>query len=67
MGGGSSFPKLSNKAPMGRFFLEKIVQRVDYEKFKFKDGKDVEIYGNLDFIYFDWRGTSDPTTLKNES
>jgi hypothetical protein len=38
---------------MGRFFLEKIIKRVAYEKFKFKDGKDMEVQANLDFIYFD--------------
>ena len=38
--------------------MEKIAQRVTYEKLKFKDGKDVEIYVNLIFIYFNWHGPS---------
>jgi hypothetical protein len=37
---------------MGRFFLGNIIKRVAYEKFKFKDGKDMEVQANLDFIYF---------------
>jgi len=49
--GGSNFPTFFTKAPMSRFFLEKIVQRVTYEKLKFKDGKDVEIYVNLVFVF----------------
>ena len=64
MGGESSFPKLFIKAPMGRFFLDKIFQRVTYEKIELKGGKDVEIYENLDFINFDWHGPGNPTTLK---
>ena len=52
---------------MGRFFLGKIVLGVPYEKLKLKDGKDVEIYENLDFVYFDGHGPSNPTTLEDES
>jgi hypothetical protein len=51
--GGSSFPKLFTKAPVGIFFLKKFVQLVVYEKIELKDGKDVEIYENLDFINYD--------------
>ena len=65
MSGGGSFPKLFIKAPMGIFFLNKIFKRVAYEKLKLKDGKDVEIYENLNFVYFDGHGPSNPTTLKN--
>ena len=43
VGGKSCFPKLLIKAPMGRFFFEKFVYRVAYEKIKLKDGKDVEV------------------------
>ena len=45
----------------------KIVQGMAYEKLKLKDGKDVEIYENLDFVYFDGHGPSNPTTLEDES
>ena len=51
---------------MDRFFLKKFVQRVAYEKIKLKDGKDVKIYENLDFVYFNWHGPDNPTTLKDE-
>ena len=47
------------------FFLKKFVQRVAYEKIELKDGKDVEIYKNLDFVNFDWHGPGNPTTLEN--
>ena len=67
MSGGSSFPKIFTKAPMGMFFLKKFVKWVSYEKIELKDGKDVEINENLDFVYYDWHGPSNPTTLKNES
>ena len=50
---------------MGRFFLKKFVQRVAYEKIELKDGKDVEIYENLDFVNYDRHGPSNPTTLKD--
>jgi hypothetical protein len=40
---------------------------VAYEKLKLKDGKDVEIYENLDIVYFDGHGPSNPTTLEDES
>ena len=49
------------------FFLKKFVQRVAYEKIELKDGKDVDIYENLDFVYFNWHGPNNPTTLKEES
>jgi hypothetical protein len=51
--GGSSFPKLFVKAPMGRFYLRKFVQRVAYEELKFKDGIDMEVQVNLDFVNYD--------------
>jgi hypothetical protein len=51
-------------APMERFFFEKIFNRVAYEKIELKDGKDVEIYENLDFVYDDWHSPSNPTTLE---
>ena len=50
---------------MGRFFFDKIFQRVAYENIKLKDGTDMEVYENLDFVNYDWHGPSDPTTLKN--
>ena len=59
----SSFPKLLIKAPMGRFFFEKFFNGVAYEKIELKDGKDVEIYENLDFVNFDWHNRGNPTTL----
>jgi hypothetical protein len=40
---------------------------VAYEKLKFKDGLDMEVQGNLVFIYFDWHGPGNSTTLENES
>jgi hypothetical protein len=40
--------------------------QVAYEKIKLKDGKDVEIYENLNFVYYDWHGPSNPTTLEDE-
>ena len=52
---------------MGRFSLEKIIQGVAYEKLKLKDGKDVEINENLNFVYFDGHGHGNPTTLEDES
>ena len=57
-------PQLFIKAPIGRLFLYKFVQRVAYEKIELKDGKDVEIYENLDCVNYDWHGPVDPTTLK---
>ena len=62
--GGSSYFQFFIKAPMGRFFFEKFSNRVPYEKIKLKDGKDVEIYENLDCVNYDWHGPVDPTTLK---
>ena len=53
------------KAPMGKFFLNKIFQRVAYENIKIKDGIDMEVYENLDFVNYDWHVPWDPTTLKN--
>ena len=49
---------------MGRFFLEKIFKWVAYNKIKLKDGKDVEIYENLDFVNCDWHNPDDLTTPK---
>ena len=49
---------------MGRFFFEKFSNRVPYEKIKLKDGKDVEIYENLNFVYFDGHGPRNPTHSK---
>ena len=49
----SSFYQLFIKAPMGRIFLDKIFQRVAYENIKLKDGIDMEVYGNLDFVNYD--------------
>ena len=49
------------------FFLKKFIQWVAYEKIELRDGKDVEIYENLNFVYYDWHGPSNPTTLKKES
>ena len=43
-------PNFSLRLPRGYFFLKKFVQRMAYEKLKFKDGKDVEIYENLNFV-----------------
>jgi hypothetical protein len=40
---------------------------VAYEKLKLKDGKDVEIYENLDIVYLHGHGPSNPTTLEDES
>ena len=65
MSGGSSFPKLFAKAPMGRFFLDKIFQRIAYENIKLKDGIDMEVQANLDLINYDWHSPSSPTTLKD--
>ena len=65
--GGSSRSQLFIKAPMGMFFLDKIFQRVAYEKIKIKDGIDMKVYENLDFINYDWHGPSNPTTLKDVS
>jgi hypothetical protein len=48
-------------------FLKKFVQRVAYEKIKLKDGRDVKIYENLDFVNYDSQGPSDFTTLEKES
>jgi hypothetical protein len=49
---------------MGRFFLDKIFQRVAYENIKLKDGIDMEVYESLDFVNYEWHGPSYPTTLK---
>jgi len=62
--GESSFPNFFTKAPVVIFFLKKFVQRVAYEKIKLKDGKDVEIYENLDFVNCDWHNPDDLTTPK---
>ena len=50
---------------MEKFFLNKIFQRVAYENIKIKDGIDMEVYENLDFVNYDWHVPWDPTTLKN--
>jgi hypothetical protein len=52
---------------MERFFLKKLFKRVVDEKFKIDDGIDVEVQANLGFIYLDWQGPSNPTTLQDES
>ena len=65
--GKSSFSHTFIKAPMGRFFLDKIFQRVAYENIKLKDGIDMEVNENLDFVNYDGYGPGDPTTLKYES
>jgi hypothetical protein len=49
---------------MGRFFLDKIVQGVAYEKLKLEDGKDMKIYENLDFFNCNWHDSNNPTTLE---
>jgi hypothetical protein len=64
MSGKSSFSHIFIKAPMGRFFLNKIFKRVAYEKIELKDGKDVKIYENHDLVDYDWHGPSNPTTLE---
>ena len=64
MGGESSFPKLFIKAPMGRFFLKKLFNGVAYEKIKLEGGKNVKVYENLDFVYYDWHGSSNPQHSK---
>ena len=51
--GRSSCSQLFIKAHMGRFFLDKIFQRVAYENIKLKDGIDMEVYENLDFVNYD--------------
>ena len=61
------FPKLLIKTPMGRFFWKKFFKRVAYEKIKLKHGKDVKIYENLGFVYYDWLSLGNPTTLEDES
>jgi hypothetical protein len=53
MSGKSSFSHIFIKAPMGRFFLNKIFKRVAYEKIELKDGKDVKIYENHDLVDYD--------------
>ena len=62
--GGSSCSQLFSKAPMGRFFLNKIFQRVAYENVKFKDGIDMEVNENLNFVNYDRHGPGNPTTLE---
>ena len=64
MSGRINFPKVFVKAPMERFFLKKYFGGVAYEKFKVNDGKDVEIYENLDFVNCDWHNPDDLTTPK---
>jgi hypothetical protein len=49
---------------MGRFFLNKILQRVAYEKIKLEDGVDVKNYENLDFVNCDWHGPSNPIAFE---
>jgi hypothetical protein len=60
----SSFSQLIIKPPMGRFFLNKIFQRVAYQNIKFKDGIDMEVYENLDFVNYDWHVPCDPSALE---
>ena len=52
---------------MGSFFLKKFVQRMAYEKLKFKDGIDIEIQVNLGFINFHGHDPGNPTTFEKES
>ena len=63
----NSFSQLLIKAPMGRFFLQKIAQGVAYEKLKFKDGINMEVKANLSFINFNWHGLNNHTTFEDES
>jgi hypothetical protein len=51
--GDNSFSQLFLKAPLGRFFIEKFFNGVAYENIKFKDGIDMEVYENLDFVNYD--------------
>ena len=52
---------------MGSFYLRKLVQRVAYEELKLKDGIDMEVQVNLDFVNYDRHGPDNPTTFKDES
>ena len=61
------FPNFSLRLPWEYFASKKFVQQVAYEKIKLKDGKDVEIYENLDFVNYDGHSPGNPTTLKDES
>ena len=45
--------------------MDKIFLRVAYENIKLKDGIDMEVCENLDFVNCDWHGLGDPTILKN--
>ena len=47
--------------------MEKIVQGVAYEKLKLEDGKDMEIYVNLIFVYFNVYDPGNSTTFKDKS
>ena len=49
---------------MGSCYLRKLVQRVAYEELKLKDGIDMEVQVNLDFVNYDRHGPGNPTTLK---
>jgi hypothetical protein len=51
--GRSSCSQLFTKSPMGWFFLKKFFQGVAYENIKLKDGIDMEVYENLDFVDYD--------------
>jgi hypothetical protein len=48
----SSCSQLFIKAPMERFFLNKIFKRVAYENIKLKDGINMEVQVNLGFVNF---------------
>ena len=47
--------------------MMKVVRRAAYEKIKIEDIKDVKVKVDLDFVYSNWHGTSDPLALKNVS
>jgi hypothetical protein len=47
--------------------LEKITEGVAYEKLKLEDGKDMEIYVSLIFVYFNGHDPGNSTTFKDKS
>ena len=62
--GRSNCSQLFIKAPMGRFFFDRFFNGVAYENIKLKDGKDVEIYENLNFVNYDWDNPTLPQHSK---
>ena len=52
---------------MERFFLDKIFQRVAYENIKLKDGIDMEVYENHDFVNYDCMALAIPQHSKNST